>query len=126
MNLPKCVPFPSYAHTPLHDARRHAQLPRLRLILGRLNVSVSPRDMNSPGLHRLEGARRGTWSVRVIGNWRITFQFAGEDAIQVDSEVDHCGDAMLMHNLPHPAKFSGTSASNPSASASPTPRRPSA
>ncbi len=35
---------------------------RLRLILGRLNVATSPRDMKLPGLamHQLKGTRRGT------------------------------------------------------------------
>ncbi|MBX7259970.1 MAG: type II toxin-antitoxin system RelE/ParE family toxin [Candidatus Hydrogenedentes bacterium] len=64
---------------------------RLRLILGRLNASTCPRDMNLPGLHlhELRGARRGTWSVQVSGNWRVTFQFEGADAIHVDYEDYH-------------------------------------
>ncbi|MBX3180582.1 MAG: type II toxin-antitoxin system RelE/ParE family toxin [Candidatus Hydrogenedentes bacterium] len=68
-----------------------AHVARLRLILGRLNASTGPSDMNLPGLylHRLRGARLDTWSVRVSGNWRITFQFDGEDAIHVDYEDYH-------------------------------------
>lgn len=64
---------------------------RLRLILGRLNASTGPQDMNLPGLHlhQLQGARHGTWSVRVSGNWRVTFQFDGEDATQVGYEDYH-------------------------------------
>ena len=64
---------------------------RLRLILGRLNVSRSARDMNLPGLglHPLHGARKGTWAVWVSGNWRVTFAFAGADAVQVDYEDYH-------------------------------------
>lgn len=64
---------------------------RIRLILGRLNASVAPRDMNLAGLHlhELQGRRRGTWSVRVSGNWRITFKFDGEDAIDVNLEDYH-------------------------------------
>ncbi|HDQ40700.1 MAG TPA: peptidase [Desulfonatronum sp.] len=64
---------------------------RIRLILARLNASTSPRDMNLPGLrlHELTGNRKGTWSVSVSGNWRITFQFEGEDAIVVDYEDYH-------------------------------------
>ena len=44
---------------------------RLQLILGRLNVAISPQDMNLPGLylHTLSGKRAETWSVRVSGNW---------------------------------------------------------
>jgi proteic killer suppression protein len=68
-----------------------AHATRLRLILGRLNASAGPQDMNLPGLHlhQLRGARRGIWSVRVSGNWRVTFQFDGEDATQVDYEDYH-------------------------------------
>lgn len=68
---------------------QHAE--RLRLILGRLNVATAPRDMNLPGLflHSLTGDRAGTWSVRVSGNWRVTFVFAGADADEVDYEDYH-------------------------------------
>jgi len=67
----------------------HAE--RLRLILGRLNVAREPRDMGLPGLylHALKGDRRGTWSVRVSGNWRVTFVFVGNDIDQVDYEDYH-------------------------------------
>jgi proteic killer suppression protein len=64
---------------------------KLRLILGRLNASTSPQDMSLPGLylHELKGDRQGTWSVRVSGNWRVTFQFDGADAIWVNYEDYH-------------------------------------
>jgi proteic killer suppression protein len=64
---------------------------RIRLILGRLNASTSPRDMDLPGLflHGLRGNRRGTWTVRVSGNWRITFRFNGPDARDVNYEDYH-------------------------------------
>ncbi len=68
---------------------KHAN--KLRLILGRLNASTGPRDMDLPGLylHELTGDRQGTWSVRVSGNWRVTFIFEGEDADVVDYEDYH-------------------------------------
>jgi len=61
---------------------------RLQLILGRLNASTSPSDMDLPGLylHQLAGDRKETWSVRVSGNWRVTFRFNGEHAEVVDYE----------------------------------------
>ncbi|MCG9892606.1 MAG: type II toxin-antitoxin system RelE/ParE family toxin [Thermosynechococcaceae cyanobacterium MS004] len=64
---------------------------RIRLILARLNAATSPQDMNLPGLglHELVGQRQGTWSVRVSGNWRITFTFDGVDACNVDLEDYH-------------------------------------
>jgi len=68
---------------------QHAE--QLRIILGRLNVSIAPKDMNLPGLelHPLKGNRKGTWAVKVSGNWRITFTFVGKDADAVDYEDYH-------------------------------------
>ena len=68
---------------------KHAD--RLRLILGSLNAATAPRDMGLPGLdrHELQGPRKGSWAVKVSGNWRLTFRFAGKDADQVDYEDYH-------------------------------------
>lgn len=64
---------------------------RLRLVLGRLNASTAPEDMNLPGLflHPLTGNRKGTWAVRVSGNWRVTFSFIDGHATNVDYEDYH-------------------------------------
>ena len=64
---------------------------RLRIILGRLHASTSPQDMDLPGLqlHSLSGKHKGIWSVKVNGNWRVTFEFKGEDAYIVDYEDYH-------------------------------------
>jgi proteic killer suppression protein len=64
---------------------------RLRLILGRLHASTCPQDMSLPGLklHELSGTRNGTWSVSVSGNWRVTFEFSGQDAEIVNYEDYH-------------------------------------
>ena len=61
------------------------------MILGRLSASVAPQDMNLPGLdlHQLKGDRKGTWAVKVSGNWRITFTFVEKDADAVDYEDYH-------------------------------------
>ncbi len=47
--------------------------------------------MDLPGLylHELTGDRKGTWSVRVSGNWRVTFQFIEGHAEVVDYEDYH-------------------------------------
>jgi proteic killer suppression protein len=68
---------------------QHAE--RLRVILGRLSVSIAPADMNLPGLdlHQFKGERKGTWAVKVSGNWRITLTFVGKDADAVDYEDYH-------------------------------------
>jgi proteic killer suppression protein len=67
----------------------HAE--RLRLVLGRLNASTAPKDMDLPGLrlHRLKGSLKDRWSVTVSGNWRVTFTFLGKNAILVDYEDYH-------------------------------------
>jgi len=40
------------------------------------------------GLHRLQGGERH-WSIQVNGNYRLTFTFAGEDAILLDYRDYH-------------------------------------
>lgn len=47
--------------------------------------------MDAPGfhLHELKGNRKGTWSVRVNKNWRVTFTFKDGDAHVVDYEDYH-------------------------------------
>lgn len=59
---------------------------KIRYALAMLNTSSSPQGMNLPGfrLHQLKGNLRGTWAVSVSGNWRITFQFDGADAVKID------------------------------------------
>jgi proteic killer suppression protein len=64
---------------------------RTERMLDRLDTVPTPDDMNIPGykFHQLTGTRKGTYSVTVTGNWRITFQFDGEDAIDVNLEDYH-------------------------------------
>jgi len=61
---------------------------RLRRQLKQLDRAKTPLDMNVPGwrLHRLT---TGHWSVWVNGNWRLTFDFNGEDATLVDYQDYH-------------------------------------
>ena len=68
-----------------------AHLTKLRQQLTLLDASASPQDMNVPGwlLHALKGKLKDHWSVRVNGNWRMTFKFEGEDAILVDYQDYH-------------------------------------
>ena len=63
----------------------------LKRQLDRLDEAHSPQEMNLPGwrFHRLEGALAGHYSVRVNGNWRMTFTFEGADAILVDYQDYH-------------------------------------
>jgi proteic killer suppression protein len=59
---------------------------RLRRLLTTLNTSSGPAGMNLPGyrLHRLKGERKEQWAVSVSGNWRLVFEFEGENATDVD------------------------------------------
>lgn len=62
----------------------HAE--RLRDILFRLQFARKPHDMDFPGadLHPLKGKLKGAWSVKVSGNWRVTFRFDNSHASEVD------------------------------------------
>ena len=64
---------------------------RIRLQLAALDSASRVEDMNVPGyrLHELKGDRKGTWSVFVNGNWRITFEFLNGNASVVDYEDYH-------------------------------------
>ncbi len=64
---------------------------RIRLILAQLQQARSIDDMRIPALrlHELKGDRKGTWSVTVQANWRITFRSAAGDADDVDHEDYH-------------------------------------
>ena len=55
-------------------------------MLTALQDARSPRNLDLPGwrLYQLKGGRRGQWSVRVSGNWRIVFRFADGEAVDVD------------------------------------------
>ena len=50
-----------------------------------------PEDMNSPGLrfHGLKGKDKDRYAVDASGNWRITFGWDGDDAIDLDLEDYH-------------------------------------
>ena len=64
---------------------------KIARILDRLDACISPADMNLPGyrLHELKGNDAGTWSVTVNANWRIIFQFIGQDVFVVDYRDYH-------------------------------------
>ncbi len=68
---------------------QHAK--RLRLILSNLDQSEKIDDMDLPGLelHELKGSRKGIWSVKVSGNWRITFRIVDSNAEIVHYEDYH-------------------------------------
>ena len=68
-----------------------AHAAKLSIQLYALDAAKSLADLNTPGwrLHPLKGHLEGHWSIRVSGNWRLTFRFEGEDAILVDYQDYH-------------------------------------
>ena len=62
------------------------QVTRLRAVLAALATASAPSDMALPGarLHPLRGDRAGQWSVSISGNWRVVFEFEGQDIADVD------------------------------------------
>lgn len=59
---------------------------RLSIILATLDAAAIPFDMTLPGfnLHALTGDMKGIWSVKVSGNWRVTFRFKDGSAYVVN------------------------------------------
>jgi proteic killer suppression protein len=55
-----------------------------------LDVAKKPEDMNIVGLHfHLLAGKPKLWSVRVTANYRITFGWSGETAVDIDLEDYH-------------------------------------
>lgn len=65
---------------------QQSHIPKIRLILSRLDKATSPEMMDQPGynFHLLKGGLRGFYSVKVSENWRIIFRFEDENVIDVD------------------------------------------
>ena len=66
-------------------------LNRVIQILARLDGAETPQDMNLPGwrFHALKGNLKGRYAVDASGNWRVTFGWDGNDAIDLDLEDYH-------------------------------------
>ena len=64
---------------------------RLEILLTALNAAgrVGNMDVSGWALHPLKGKLEGYWSVKVSGNWRMTFRFDRGDAEVVDYQDYH-------------------------------------
>ena len=64
---------------------------KLHDILQVLDAATVPEEMNLPGLkfHKLQGDLKRSYAVTVRANWRVIFQFEGQDAILVDYQDYH-------------------------------------
>lgn len=54
---------------------KHASRLRFQLTALATAIEISDLDLPGYGLHELKGVRKGTWSISVNGNWRLTFEF---------------------------------------------------
>lgn len=68
---------------------QHAR--KLADILDVLDAATNIQDVNFPGsrLHLLQPKADNRWSVRVSGNWRVTFRFEQGEVYEVDYEDYH-------------------------------------
>jgi len=64
---------------------------RIERMLDRLDAAREAKDMDLPGFkfHALKGDIKGEFAVSVSGNWRISFEFEGQDAVNVNLEDYH-------------------------------------
>jgi proteic killer suppression protein len=65
-----------------------------RDLLAALNVATTLKDISpleSVGLHKLKGDRRGQWAMTVNQRWRICFEFRDGDALNVEIVDYHKG-----------------------------------
>ena len=64
---------------------------KIRIRLEVIDSALVVEDIRLPGydLHELKGDRKGTWSIKVSGNWRITFKFEDGDVYDVNLEDYH-------------------------------------
>lgn len=67
----------------------HSKKLKMRLIA--LDTALEIEDINLPGfnLHQLQGDKEGIWSIKVNGNWRITFCFENGNVYIVNYEDYH-------------------------------------
>ena len=64
---------------------------KLKRQLSKLDEATKPESMNIPGwdIHPLYGDLKEHWSVKVSGNWRMTFMFENGDSVLVDYQDYH-------------------------------------
>jgi proteic killer suppression protein len=64
---------------------------RVGIVLSALDAARRPAELDLPGFrfHPLKGDKAGRFAVNVSPNWRVTFGWAGEDAVDVDLEDYH-------------------------------------
>lgn len=64
---------------------------KLKVRLEVIDSAADINDMRLPGyhLHELDGNKKGTWSIKISANWRVTFRFEKGDAYDLNFEDYH-------------------------------------
>lgn len=64
---------------------------RVERILSALDTATAPEQLNIPGwrFHALKGDQVGRYALDASGNWRVTFGWDDQDAVDVDLEDYH-------------------------------------
>ena len=64
------------------------QIKKLSILLDALDNAEDIEDLDIPGarLHLLSGDKKNIWSMRVSGNWRLTFGFENHNAFDLNLE----------------------------------------
>jgi proteic killer suppression protein len=73
------------------SGRRPDWLPKISRFLDALDQARTPEELAMPGarFHALRGNLKGRFAMVISRNWRLTFAWRGEDAIDVDLEDYH-------------------------------------
>ena len=64
---------------------------KVNRLLRAMQAARRPEDLAVPGtgFHALRGDRKGRYALTVSRNWRMTFGWDGEDAVDIDLEDYH-------------------------------------
>ncbi|MEK8017653.1 MAG: type II toxin-antitoxin system RelE/ParE family toxin [Candidatus Parabeggiatoa sp.] len=64
---------------------------KLSILLDALYSAEMVEDLDIPGvrLHQLSGDKKNLWSMKVSGNWRLTFSFNNGNAFEINLEDYH-------------------------------------
>lgn len=65
---------------------------KVRKMMAFLDAMQDPKELRALptwNAHALTGARRGTWSLHVTRNWRLTFRIEGDEIVDLNLEDYH-------------------------------------
>jgi toxin HigB-1 len=66
-----------------------AVVPKIEDVLTVLDVTASMTGLKLPGLHRLQGNRKGEWGITITRTWRIVFTLRNGHVCDVGYEDYH-------------------------------------